>query len=85
MMALPVGNEPYEGPSIGGSSTSSARRRREGIKTPTELRSSSRTSSSKISSLNDFQIGEVIAVPMTGVKTPSVVSVKSSRKSGKGG
>ena len=29
MMALPVGNEPYEGPSLGGSSTSSARRRRE--------------------------------------------------------
>ena len=84
MMALPVGNEPYEGPSIGGSSTSSARRRREGIKTPTELRSSSRTSSSKISSLNDFQIGEAIAVPITGVKTPSVVSVHSSRKSGKG-
>jgi hypothetical protein len=84
MMALPVGNEPYEGPSIGGSTTSSARRRREGIKTPTELRTSSRTSSSKISSLNDFQIGEAVAVPMTGVKTPSVVSVHSSRKSGKG-
>jgi hypothetical protein len=84
MMALPVGNEPYEGPSIGGSTTSSARRRREGIKTPTALRSSSRASSSKISSLNDFQIGEAIAVPMTGVKTPSVVSVHSSRKSGKG-
>ena len=85
MMALPVGNEPYEGPSIGGSTTSSARRLREQqIKTPTELRSSSRTSSSKISSLNDFQIGEAVAVPVTGVKTPSVVSVHSSRKSGKG-
>ena len=27
MMALPVGNDPYEGPSLGGSSISSARRR----------------------------------------------------------
>ena len=37
-MAQPVGNEAYEGPSIGRSSGSSARRRREEIKTPTALR-----------------------------------------------
>ena len=31
LVALRIGNEPYEGPSVGGSSTSSVRRRREAI------------------------------------------------------
>ena len=81
MMALPVGNEPLEGPSPGGSTTSSARLRRAGIKTPTELRSSSKYATSRTSSLNDVQIGPVMAVPMSGSRQPSVVSVHSSRKS----
>ena len=37
MMALPVGNEPFEGPSPGGSTTSSARLRRAGIKNTNRL------------------------------------------------
>jgi hypothetical protein len=84
MMALPVGNEPFEGPSPGGSTTSSARLHMAGIKTPTELKSSSKSSrTSRTSSLNDFQIGPVMAVPMSGSRQPSVVSVQSSRKSAK--
>ncbi len=75
MMALPVGNEPYEGPSLGGSSTSSARRRREGIKTPSALRTPSGSQAS-------FQVGSVKAGSMSGSRAPSVVSVRSSKRSG---
>ena len=75
-MALPVGNEPFEGPSPGGSTTSSARRARAAIKTPTELRSVT-------SSLNDFQIGSAKAASLSSSSQPSVVSVRSSRKSAK--
>jgi hypothetical protein len=78
MMALPVGNEPYEGPSLGGSSTSSVRRRREAIKTPSALRSPSGSQAS-------FQIGSVEAGSMTSSRGPSVVSVQSSRRSGRSG
>ena len=75
MMALPVGNEPYEGPSIGGSTTSSARRLREAIPTPTELRTPS-------GSQKSFQIGPVKLGSLPVSRVPSVVSVRSSKRSG---
>ena len=78
MMALPVGNEPYDGPSLGGSSTSSARRRREDMKTPSALRTPSGSQAS-------FQIGSVKAGSMTNARGPSVVSVQASRRSGRSG
>ena len=74
-MAQPVGNEAYEGPSIGGSSTSSVRRRREGIRTPTALRSAS-------GSQKSFEIGSVKAASSAS-RNPSVVSVRSSQRSGR--
>ena len=74
-MAQPVGNEAYEGPSIGGTSTSSARRRREGIKTPTALRSAS-------GSQKSFEVGSALAASMSASRPPSVVSVRSSQRSG---
>jgi hypothetical protein len=76
LMALPVGNEPYEGPSIGGSTTSSARRRREDIPTPPELKTPS-------GSQKSFQIGPVKPGSLPGSRVPSVVSVRSSKRSGR--
>ena len=74
-MAQPVGNEAYEGPSIGGTSTSSVRRRREEIKTPTALRYAS-------GSQKSFEVGSAQAVSMSASRPPSVVSVRSSQRSG---
>ena len=76
MMALPVGDEPYEGPSIGGSTTSSARRRREAIPTPTELRTPSGSQTS-------FQIRPVKPGSLPVSRVPSVVSVHSSKRAGR--
>ena len=76
MMALPVGNEPFEGPSPGGSTTSSARLRRNAVRTLTELRTPA-------SSLKDFHIGSAKAASLSGSRQPSVVSVHSSKKSGR--
>ena len=76
LMALPVGNEPYEGPSIGGSTTSSARRRQADIPTPTELRT-------PYGSQKSFQIGSVKAGSLPVSRVPSVVSVHSSKRAGK--
>ena len=76
MMALPVGNEPYDGPSLGGSSTSSAKRRREAeIRTPSELRTPS-------GSQRSFQMGSVKAASMSGSRAPSALTVHSSKESG---
>ena len=75
-MALPVGNEPYEGPSLGGSTTSSARRRRDDIPTPTELRT-------PFGPKQSFHLGPVKPGSLPGSRAPSVVSVRSSTRSGR--
>ena len=76
MMALPVGNEAYEGPSIGGSTTSSARRRREDLPTPPELKT-------PYGSQKSFQIGPVKPGSLPVSRVPSVVSVHSSKRAGR--